>query len=101
MTIGKKINVNSLLDWDYTDSLQDVGLQLLGAKYFKANTTVYSTGDLYRYVTIDNGVFQIVEVTSFPELSFILTLCKEKVEKEALSKFNIQARGLFFSQKQG
>lgn len=84
LTIGKKFNPKRLPDWDYKDSFGNLDAKIQNANFFRTNSTVYSNGNLYRYITLNNGIFQIVEILAFPELSFILELCKEKIKKEEL-----------------
>ncbi len=77
--IEKQMLIHSYRDWNESTLFTENNNTLHTAStIIYSNTTIYSVNNEIRYVRTKNGAFEIATVTSFPQLSAILTLCSSK-----------------------
>ncbi|QEM06203.1 hypothetical protein DIU31_022775 [Mucilaginibacter rubeus] len=73
------------VDWQQKDSYtNDVTKVVHDSVWFHTNSSVYTVGDEIRFIRIKHGCFEMASVIGFPELSAIITLCKEKTTKQEI-----------------
>lgn len=82
IVLNRDMICHQFTDWKQKDTyLAEVSLLAETSAWFQTNSTVYASGQEYRYIRVKNGCFEIASVTSFPQLSAILKLCREKAAK--------------------
>jgi thiopeptide-type bacteriocin biosynthesis protein len=64
-------------DWDDKNFLEEHGNSLIHkSRFFVINSTVYTAGNSIRYISLNDGQFQINDVQPFEELSFLCEYCR-------------------------
>lgn len=81
--IDHNISAKEFTDWKEKDLLTtDINWLLINSALFQTNSTLYVIGEENRYICFRNGYFEIASINTFPELSAILTFCKEKKKRQ-------------------
>ncbi|WP_184547777.1 lantibiotic dehydratase [Mucilaginibacter sp. FT3.2] len=99
-TLNSEMSSHQFIDWTEKDDIIKSSTTLhKDSNWFQINTTIYKFGNDYRYLRMKDGVFEIATIDSFPELTFLLFLCRKKTSKEILylemeRKFQLHRRAI-------
>ncbi|MDN3580922.1 lantibiotic dehydratase [Mucilaginibacter flavus] len=96
--IDPKMIRHQFTNWTHKEEhLNDVNATVLLSGSFIINSTIYAVGNHYRYIRIQNGIFEVACVSRFPEMDTIINYCSEKKSKDAIyqimqSKYNLKLK---------
>jgi len=85
IVLAAQLSPHCFIDWDEKDThTANVRVILKRTAFLHTNTTIYYVGNEVRYLNVKNGSFEIASVTLFEQLKFVLAICRDKVNKEAV-----------------
>ena len=85
VVIDYKIQPKELIDWKEKDKFIDELTRLKHTPgHYQTNSSLYTVGNENRYISFNNGIFEVASVPGFPELNAMLALCREKATREEI-----------------
>jgi lantibiotic biosynthesis protein len=83
--IKQKMHVHQWQDWSNAHEIHLSSKQLLKqANYFFVNSTLYLCKQEYRYISQQDGQFELAAIPNFDEVSALLACCKKKTTKSSI-----------------
>lgn len=94
ITISDEIIKHDFIDWAEKENIEKINHKPVSSTVFQANSTLYPLTSGFRYIRNLNNRFEIASVSGFPELNFLLDLCKRKTSFQEIcdllkSRFNL------------